>query len=377
MKYKLMLVDDEPLVRKAFQHVINDHFQELDVVARTGNGVEAVELARRYKPDIILMDIELDGMNGLEAVEEIIKFLPQSVVTIISAYDDFSYARSALRLGVLDYLLKPLNKSDITELLKRSIRQLEEIENKGRMSISSKLDKKINKKGQSLNLPLEQEKRLLHHISLGNYNQAMTRLNDVITYCFNQKEHCQIDNFIDYTQELMAVIYRRIYNKSSLSEKEFLDKYPREEILDKLEKAKNVESLFELFKSSFKRLINPLLQNKFQEDDDPVEKARIYIENNYDQDITLDEVASEIGLSSSYLSRKFKEKYQLGFLEYLTELRINQAADLLINKNIKINEIARRVGYRDGNYFSKVFKRETGLNPSDYREKSTSKILSQ
>ncbi len=245
------------------------------------------------------------------------------------------------------------------------------------MSVSSKLDKKINKGEQSLDLPLEQEKRLLHHISLGNYNQAMTRLNDVITYCFNQEEHCQIDNFIDYTQELMAVIYRKIYNKSSLSEKEFLDKYTREEILNKLENAKNVEGLLELFKSNFKRLINPLLQNKFQEDNDPVEKARIYIENNYDQDITLDEVASEIGLSPSYLSRKFKEKYQLGFLEYLTELRINQAADLLINKNIKINEIARRVGYRDGNYFSKVFKRETGLNPSEYREKSTSKILSQ
>lgn len=377
MNYKLMLVDDEPLVRKAFQHVINDQFEELDVVARTGNGVEAVELARRYKPDIILMDIKLDGMSGLEAVEEILKFLPQSVITIISAYDNFSYARSALRLGVLDYLLKPLNKSDIIELLKRSIRQLEEIESKGRMSVSSKLDKKINKAGQALNLPLEQEKRLLHHITLGNYNQSMTRLNDVITYCFNQKENCHLDNFIDYSQELMAVIYRRIYNKSSLSEEDFLDRYPREEILNKLENANNVENLFELFKSYFKSLINPLLQNKFQKNDDAVENARIYLEKNYEQDISLDEVASEVGLSPSYLSRKFKERYQLGFLEYLTELRINQAADLLINKNIKINEVARRVGYRDGNYFSKVFKRETGLNPSEYREQSNSKILSQ
>ncbi len=99
-------------------------------------------------------------------------------------------------------------------------------------------------------------------------------------------------------------------------------------------------------------------------------QAKEYMDNNYHKSISLEGVADEIGISSYYLSKLFKEKFQVTFMEYLKNTRIQKAIALLLDReNMPLKEIALNVGYKDPNYFSTAFKKEVGMSPSEYRNK--------
>ncbi len=98
-------------------------------------------------------------------------------------------------------------------------------------------------------------------------------------------------------------------------------------------------------------------------------QAKDYMDKNYDRAITLDEVADQIGISSFYLSKLFKERFQVTFIDYLTKTRLERAKNLLLDPHVPLKEIALTIGYKDPNYFSRVFKKETGMSPSEYRIK--------
>jgi two-component system response regulator YesN len=92
-----------------------------------------------------------------------------------------------------------------------------------------------------------------------------------------------------------------------------------------------------------------------------------YIHNNYQYDIKIEQVADSVNVSGDYLRHIFKEEVGKGFVEYLTEFRIEKSKSLLLMDKYKLYEIASMVGYRSGTYFSAVFKKVTGMNPQDYR----------
>lgn len=98
-------------------------------------------------------------------------------------------------------------------------------------------------------------------------------------------------------------------------------------------------------------------------------QAKGYMENHYHKALTLEEVADQIGISSYYLSKLFKDHFQVTFIEYLTNIRMKKAKELLLDSTIPLKEIALTIGYKDPNYFSRVFKKETKLSPRDYRSK--------
>lgn len=98
-------------------------------------------------------------------------------------------------------------------------------------------------------------------------------------------------------------------------------------------------------------------------------QAKEYVTHHFQKTLTLEEVATQVNLSSYYLSKLFKEYFDKTFVEYLTELRIQKAKTYLLNGATPLKEIAINIGYKDPNYFSRVFKKETGLSPSEYRHK--------
>ncbi|AKL95134.1 two component transcriptional regulator, AraC family [Clostridium aceticum] len=119
--YKLMIVEDEPIERKALRMILNRNFFNLDIVEDAKNGIEAVELAKIYKPHIILMDVKMPENTGLEAQKRIIKFLPEVKTIMLTAYSDFDYAQEAIKVGAVDYLLKPANPNDIKIAVEKAI----------------------------------------------------------------------------------------------------------------------------------------------------------------------------------------------------------------------------------------------------------------
>lgn len=117
----LLVADDEPIVRTYIRRYVRENGLPVDGLYEAANGREAIDLALEHSPDLILMDIRMPGVNGLEAAEAILKERPGARIVMATAYDDFEYARSALRSGVTDYLLKPLDPAALTDLVHKAL----------------------------------------------------------------------------------------------------------------------------------------------------------------------------------------------------------------------------------------------------------------
>ncbi|MDO7787332.1 response regulator transcription factor [Desulforamulus aquiferis] len=107
----VLIVEDELLELEFLKSIVSEELQPNDKLITCESGIQAVKLAKQYRPDVIVMDILIPEMDGLQALQEIKKFLPQAAVMILSACSDFSYAQTAIRLKVQEYLLKPIKPS--------------------------------------------------------------------------------------------------------------------------------------------------------------------------------------------------------------------------------------------------------------------------
>ena len=114
---RILIADDMPVIRSALGQMLRQANLGYSAVFEAANGEEAVEIARRYKPDNVLMDIKMPGLNGLQAAELIRQDSPTVKIVMLTAYDEFNYVQKALTLGVRDYLLKPVRPDMLVTLL--------------------------------------------------------------------------------------------------------------------------------------------------------------------------------------------------------------------------------------------------------------------
>ena len=116
------------------------------------------------------------------------------------------------------------------------------------------------------------------------------------------------------------------------------------------------------------------IRNKREEQSETVvSKAKSYIRENFDKDISLDDVSREVNVSPYYFSKLFKEEAGKNFIEYLTQIRIEHARTLLEKETLSIKEISIMAGYSDPNYFSRIFRKQMNMSPREYREQSGNK----
>lgn len=120
---RLLVADDEADVGRFVQLVLRQYHVEADLIGVASDGAEAIRLGDLFRPDLVLMDIRMPVVDGLRATAEIRRLSPASCIIVLSAYDDFSYAREALRLGVADYLLKPIRPKELAECLRKHSKQ--------------------------------------------------------------------------------------------------------------------------------------------------------------------------------------------------------------------------------------------------------------
>ena len=123
--YKLMVVDDEQIVIDAVNFIVKNHIDDVSVCVSARSGSAAIELIAQHKPDIVLMDICMPGMNGLETIAEIKRIAPATRFVVISAYEQFEFAKQAVELNARDYLLKPVNKQRLIDTLDRIVIELD------------------------------------------------------------------------------------------------------------------------------------------------------------------------------------------------------------------------------------------------------------
>lgn len=142
MKYKVMVVEDEKIEREAAVFTVHLARQDVEVVCAAENGIEALRLFRTHLPDIVVMDVDLPGISGLEAIQEMQKISPLTQYIILSAYNIFNYAQKALKLGVHEYLLKPCKAQELAAAIDSVIEQIDTL--RSRVDSRNVFQKKIN-----------------------------------------------------------------------------------------------------------------------------------------------------------------------------------------------------------------------------------------
>ena len=124
---RVMIVDDEPFIRKGLEQLIELSGSDCKVVSEAGNGIEALDVLKREKVDLIFADIKMPGMSGLDMIERIKKYgLSDAHIVILTGFADFELARRAMRYGIKDYLLKPIQTEELREILKKAEKSYED-----------------------------------------------------------------------------------------------------------------------------------------------------------------------------------------------------------------------------------------------------------
>ena len=504
---KLLIVDDEQIEREGMKAIFDRAFPDL-IIEQANNGNKAVELAASFRPDLVLMDIQMPGMNGLEAVEQILVDFPHIKFIMVTAFDTFNYVQSALKLGAKDYILKP---SKVSEIRTTVGKVLKDIEDERELQAESNMQREMLQRTLALvetdvvtqllfdhvhevhlNMLMEMldirrasevfvmnvivPEGMEHHYSrikgkvrktrsgwMGAlYNgqlpiiifrdegqsyrsQAISLARDILSVgntdqiagwfiglgneCKSLEEIRQSyrEAIIASSNTTLPVKYRFYHDVPVLNETESLKqaKYLKKDFVDQvrlgqwdqlksgishliqayemegveMQQAQQLvlEALWSIWSimsemgietttpiynyqaPNYRQLrsetANLLLDIKGSYDEhyknleaNTIHQIKQYIMENSEQNISLETLSTKVGLSPIYISKMFKEKLGINYIDFLTECRIEKAKKMLADPEKSIKEITLEVGYHEPNYFSKVFKKMCNVTPREYRK---------
>ena len=240
--YKVILVDDERWVRVVLRKAVEQTKLPFEIVQECANGLEAMDALQKYSADLVISDVKMPVMDGIALAEQMTQVSANLI--LVSGYDDFQLAQQAIRYGVKDYLLKPVEMEAMADCLGRWMQDR-----------TSKTARRL------------------------------------------------ADSPLIGTDELSAI-----------------------------------------------------------------EQVQQFISSNLSRDISLTDAAALVHLNPSYLSQLFKQQTGGKFVDYVIEMRMEEARKLLIKTSLRVSEIAERLGYGDISYFSSTFKKLTGCSPLEYRK---------
>ena len=141
----------------------------------------------------------------------------------------------------------------------------------------------------------------------------------------------------------------------------------RRDYLDLAMSMTTYEELQKWFQEKMVNICRAIRDQKEDQSNSAVKKAMLYIQENYSKDISLDDVSGQVNISPYYFSKIFKEETGENFIEYLTRIRIDKAKELLVDENVSVKEAGIKSGYSDPNYFSRIFKKQMDMTPSEYK----------
>ncbi len=534
--YKVLIIDDESIIRKGIKNIINWKQLDCEVCADACDGIEGIELIKTYLPEIIITDIHMPGLDGINMIKQVKDIVPNSKIIILTGYRDFDYVHEAIKCGAYDFLLKPTKIEELTSVLAKAVNEISEQEikhqevdrfrllfeqsipilrerllhdiiygintneneiiekmklfkidiknfvlvimendydekststqydkhlcqfgivnsfqeifaekyevisimlNKSRVGfIIQKADKSpidisevsercgylqevitngfgftvtiaVSSNGVSAMELTEKHKECLGSLEYKSYigNNAIIQYNDLNSF-FRYEDYSTLDNYQKQllesiksgneslvkvsTQNIFRYIaannininYLKNFYYSTLSSINDIritvlaaetDKKHEEgkdiaSLLQLIEKCDSLEELNSLLEEVAFRIAAKVNNYNNRSIKLVLRKAIEYIHEHYNEQVTLNEVADSIYVSTFYISRMFKKELGKNFVDYLNDVRIEKAKELLKDVKYKTYEVADLVGISDPHYFSKLFKKHSGITPSEYRE---------
>lgn len=522
MSIRVLIVDDEKLERVLIRNGFDWEQKGFEIVGEAQSGAEALDFVRYRKPDLVLTDISMPQMDGLELAEKILEEMPECHIIIITGYREFEYARRAVKIGVEDFLLKPINIDEleqITQTLKERIlqekadreqvaeREKNELANRDilRESFFQRLiERRIAKeeavpkldlyecgllctscvcvnlkleeadgsksreslRGQILDLIREQDydgtvcflhymQNIILYFMQWKVPDVLARVHDLqemiweqygilsdvgvsgenhgyegISNAFEESEkalgatvylgknHCvayseyeevmrknpgkqdidwegflfAVNNCMEDRVKNYAAEYAELVRSSKVPDREYLrlmtmnlllkagstlNRYGmsleqllgEEELYHQVRGIRSVDEMRDYLSECMDIVLAFHESKKVRQGNKVVEEALAYIGDNlYDPELSLRLVASKIFTNESYLSRVFKKEVGQSLIEYITKNRIEESIRLMNTTDLKVYEIAEKIGFRDSHYFSICFKKQTGMTVKEFRK---------
>lgn len=351
---KIVIADDEVLVRKGISMTIPWEELGIDEVFEASDGQQAFDIISKYSIDILLTDIKMPKMNGLELLQKVSEISPNTVNIVLSCVNDMECVREAMKFNkAVDYIPKlTMNTDELKSVIRRASTFVKNTEN-GNMG----------EKTDSIPRFFEAE-----------YETCLRRSLEYET----REELCKVLKQIFESASILGVNWKKsseweevINVFASVGKKYGI--YKKDIMLDRLQVLKKeVESLKDLEEELYCMAVQTreaIQEEKRRSYDKGIQAALEYIAKNYAKNLKLGEVAEYIGMSESYFSRYFKRVMGEGFSEYLNKIRVEKAQELLKNKRVTMQEAAENVGYSNAAYLTQIFKKLTGISPKTYQKK--------
>jgi two-component system response regulator YesN len=226
--------------------------------------------------------------------------------------------------------------------------------------------KKLLPEGFHFREDFYKEKDLIGFIKFGDQKKAKVLLDELLgTALFRSHEY--IGLLKARILEIIVIIARAAVEAGANLEEILGFKY---QFIQDLSKDDSQESLYYTLMKAFDKIFQCIYQNRNIQHTYIFTKAKEYIWNNYNQDVSLIKLAEAVGISPYYLSHLFRREMGISFLEYLMSVRIAVAKSLLKQTSMSVLEVCLEVGYQDPSYFAKIFKKKEGVYPTEYRKMS-------
>lgn len=393
--YRILIIDDEPIVKIALRSILPWEKHGFSICGTASNGQEALSLIEKQQPDIIITDLKMPQMDGLELIRILKEQKYPGEILVLSNYEDFDSVRNALTLGAADYLLKiKIQPDTLLACLNKTIEKMNErnqtalIENRAETAPISEILLHFFETDESLENFLQtypvcsfmKEACSMCYITFEKFlsNEAFSISKTLIRDMILDAVQGILQPFIllpnDYSALLLLSqteissnniileqLLKKLYNRFTLYQT-FAPAMPYKENLSDYEEARIAYRLFSSAEGCYKTDISKTLE---------------YIDENYMHHLTLSSIASHVNLSPSYLCRIFKAEVGTSITNYLNNLRIRQAASMIREKNIPLKEISTLVGIDDQLYFSRLFKKNMGMSPTEYGKRFAKKNASR
>lgn len=334
--YSILIVEDEYACVLGLQAIIKSSEFQFDSLFTAGNGEESLEIVACHSIDLVITDIHMPKMDGLQLCAEIHQNWSNITVIIISGYDDFKYAQQAIKYNVKDFILKPVKADNLISSISQSLAETK----KGKMPpFSLKL---INSVIEQLDQELWSEEPFNAQASCTELFKALQPL--------HLKEH------VNFLKDILDTLLQRTKQRLGM-----------ELLPDLYEIPEECSDPDAGFINALTNLHAEILNMKICFNNTFIKKVKIYINENYNTDISLSALSQKFNMNPCYCSQLFKKKAGKTIVQYKTEVRMKKALELLQSTDNTITEITFLIGYTDISHFTKTFKKYYGKSPSEYR----------
>ncbi|MGO4494813.1 response regulator [Paenibacillus sp. 2RAB27] len=334
----ILIVDDEPMVRMGLAQLVRQCSPLFRTVV-AANGVEALEQINKQRPDMMLTDIRMPKMDGLELCKQVLEMNLTVPIVVISGYDDFSYAQKCLTYGVKEYLLKPLTEHELYPVLNKLLLQQD----------------------HSVPISFLKVEEWLERVESTIWSADLDALNGLM----DDWKHGDIIHGIQAQQleQIIADGLKILIKKLNAHGLVTFTTHSSPAQLNTIPEA------IAYLQTELVHLYNQLFHWRGGNQKSLFEEAKTYIDNNISEELSLEEVAEKMGLAPTYFSYIFKKMTNETFVQYRMKKRIEMAKKLLEIPHYKVVDVGVTIGYQNYPYFTKIFKKMTGCTPSEYRNK--------